>query len=254
MLHPITRLSCLLRFWNLSAKQGILILLSLLLPISIQAATLSDFSAKFAVDAFDIKLGTSTQNLKCQNQNCVLTATAKPSGLASLFIKETTEEIIHLEQTDKQFIWQSYQKKTITRDAVKTVSFVKTHESPSTQVHYVEKDRFWPHQNKLFDMVSIAYALQFYRLNQLPLADFHLQDTGYQAALNITLANPDSSVELADLETELKAEQYHFETSKAKVKIWLLPRYDYFPGRIDVYNIESEKTITLLLEEPPKPL
>lgn len=253
MLYPITRFFNLLRFCTQAAIHTAVICFGLLLPASIQAATLTDFDAIFAVDAFDIKLGTSSQSLRCVDQECVLTATAKPSGLASLFIKESTEENIRLKQTDKQLIWQSYLKKTITRDAVKTVRFVKTQENPP-QVHYVEKDRFWPLQNRLYDMVSIAYALQFYRLNQQPLTGFHLQDTGYQAVLDIKLVKPDDVLELADLKTEIDAEQYHFETSKAKVKIWLLPRYDYFPGRIDVYNIESEKTITLLLEEPPKPL
>ncbi|WP_373020299.1 DUF3108 domain-containing protein [Thiomicrorhabdus sp.] len=221
------------------------------------AATIKTFSAKYEVQAFDIKLGTSVQTLECNGQECTLTAKAKPSGLASMFINEATEEVIHLKQTDNELIWQSYQKTTHTNsktpEILKTVKFVKTETDP-VQVHYVEKDRFWPLHSKLFDMVSMAYALQYAKLNQQPLNNFYLQDTGAQDAVTVEPYGEAENLELADLETSVESEQYRFETSKAKVKIWLLPRYDYFPGRIDVYNIESEKTITLILEELPKPL
>ncbi|MDG6777713.1 DUF3108 domain-containing protein [Thiomicrorhabdus sp. zzn3] len=224
----------------------------LALPDYAFAKPLPQFQARFEVDAFGIKLGTSEQELKCIEAHCTLTATAKPSGLASLFVNEQTEEIIHLQQSDTDFIWQSYQKTTFKKGNVsKTVRFIATDDN---QVHYVEKDRFWPHNPNVFDMVSIAYALQFYLLNQKPLTGFHLQDTGSQDAVTIQALNGKSRIDLADMETTVEAQGLAFETPKAKIKIWLLPAYDYFPGRIEVYNIEKDKTITLLLEEPPKTL
>ncbi len=236
---------------------GVLTGLVISLPMNASAAVIKDFKASFEVDAFDIKLGTSQQTFRCEQQNCTLTATASPSGIASWFLHEETEEIIHLQQTESGFAWQSYQK--ITRSTsekgkiLKTVNFVKTDSMP-VRVNYIEKERFWPIKPKLYDMVSIAYALQYAKLNKQPLNGFHLQDTNLQEAVDISDSNPIESLELADLETTVDAERFEFETSKAKIKVWLLPSYDYFPGRIDVYNIEKDKTITLLLEELPETL
>lgn len=231
---------------------ALIALSALALPSYTFAKPLPQFQAQFEVDAFGIKLGTSEQNLKCIENSCTLTATATPSGLARLFVNEQTEEIIQLQQTDTDFIWQSYQKTTIKKGKVsKTVRFVTTDDN---QIHYVEKDRFWPQNPNVFDMVSIAYALQFHLLNQKPLNGFYLQDTGSQDAVTIQTLEGKNRIDLADMETTLEAQGLAFETPKAKIKIWLLPAYDYFPGRIEVYNIEKDKTITLLLEEPPKTL
>ncbi|WP_178861070.1 DUF3108 domain-containing protein [Thiomicrorhabdus cannonii] len=216
------------------------------------ARNLPEFNAMFAVHAFNIKLGTSEQQLSCENSDCTLVATAKPSGFASLFVKEYTEERVALQQHNESLAWQSYQKIIHRKDGNdKTVTFELSDGQPS-EVLYPEKQRRWPLQGKLYDMASIAYALQFARLNNQPLSDFYLQDTHGQEAITLTPMPDLKEVALADFETSYPAEAYGFATSKAKVKVWLLPEYSFFPAKIEVYNTEADKTIILVLEELPE--
>jgi len=238
----------------LKLKGLIAVSLFTLLPHSASAKPLPEFNVTFEVHAFDIMFGISKQALTCQDQNCTLTATATPSGLASLFVSESTyEEITFLNNSDN-LKWLSYLKQSgedlSDLENVKTVSMIRSEKD--SHIRYPERDKQWPNQENIYDIVSIAYALQYRKLNQLALNDIYLQDTSGQEKLNISQPKSRSEVELADLETSLISEQYEFATSKAKVKIWLLPTYHYFPGRVDVYNIQKDKTITLLLQEPPK--
>ncbi|MBD3755083.1 MAG: DUF3108 domain-containing protein [Gammaproteobacteria bacterium] len=216
------------------------------------ARNLPEFNASFAVHAFNIQLGTSEQQLTCENSDCTLVATAKPSSFASLFVKEYTEERVALQQHNASLVWQGYQKITHRKNGNdKTVTFELSDSQPA-EVLYPEKQRSWPLQDKLYDMASIAYALQFARLNKEPLNNFYLQDTHGQEAIAPTLVNEVKEVTLADFETSYPAEAYSFATSKAKVKVWLLPEYSFFPAKIEVYNTEADKTIILVLEELPE--
>ncbi|HHS99653.1 MAG TPA: DUF3108 domain-containing protein [Thiomicrospira sp.] len=232
----------------------VLALLITLLPLKLIAAPLPEFDATFEVHAFDIMFGTSKQSFRCQKQDCTLKATASPSGLASFFVSESTYEEIAFKQTADSLQWLSYSKKSgddlTDLENVKTITLKRS--ANGTEVIYPEKEKRWDNQTNLYDVASIAYAIQYYKLNSLPIKGFYLQDTHGQDAITITQTNTSQELELADLETTLKAEQYQFKTRKAEVKIWLLPEYQYFPGRVDVYNIEKDRTITLLLEQPPK--
>ncbi len=217
------------------------------------AKPLPEFDATFEVHAFDIVLGNSKQSLNCQGEKCTLSATAKPSGLASLFISEKTHEEIKLTQNGPNLTWHSYVKQAgddlKDKKKLKTVSLIRA--SDSSNIFYPEKDKQWPNQTKIFDIVSIAYALQHHQLNKLAIEGFYLQDTYGQEKLSIRSNQPVKELELADFKTQVKAVPFEFNTSKANVKIWLLPEHHYFPGRVDVYNIEKEKTITLLLKKLP---
>lgn len=221
------------------------------LPFTIQAATIPDFNARFEVHAFGIKLGTSEQRFQCRNDACSLKALAAPSGLASWFVNEKTDETVELTQNNKHFTWQRYLKKSgpDLDHPKKTVEFVR---QTNGRVFYVEKERSWQAHSGVYDMVSIAYALQYRRLNQLSLDGLYLQDTHDQEKLKITPLKSNTNLDLADPEATVHSETFTFETSKAKVKIWLIKTHQYFPGRIEVYNKEKDKTITLLLEELPE--
>lgn len=231
-----------------------LTLLITLLPFKLSAATLPEFDATFEVHAFDIMFGISKQSFRCHNQDCTLKATASPSGLASFFVSESTYEEIQFKQTANTLKWLSYSKKAgddlNDLENIKTVTLKRS--TDQTEILYLEREKRWDNQSNLFDVASIAYAIQYYKLNSLPIEGFHLQDTSGQDALTISQIKPSQELELSDQETTLKAEQYQFKTSKAEVKIWLLPTYQYFPGRVDVYNIAKDRTITLLLQQPPK--
>lgn len=216
------------------------------------SAALPEFEARYAVHAFNIQLGTSQQQLTCQDHHCTLTAIAKPSGFASLFVKEYTEERVTLQQRHDSLSWQGYQKITHRADGTaKTVTFEVTDSRP-VEIFYPEKKRRWPMPDKLYDMASIAFALQFARLNNQPLSGFHLQDTDAQEAIDLTPIAAVNEVNLADFETAYSAEAYAFSTPKAKVRVWLLPQYNFFPAKIEVYNTDADKTIILVLEELPK--
>lgn len=217
------------------------------------ASSLPNADLEFEVHAFDIVFGKSKQTLRCHQNNCQLTAIARPSGLASWFVSESTREVIQFRQTKQQLTWLSYRKEAgddlDDTDDLKTVTLKR---DANNQVTYPEKNKQWPQQPNLFDMVSISYALAFRRLNQQSLTGLVIQDTYGQDPITIQANNKKQTLELADFKTEVNTQILQFETKVAKVKIWQMPQYDYLPARVDVYNKEKDKTITLLLTQLPK--
>lgn len=221
-------------------------------PGHAQTEPLHDFQARFEVTAFGLTLGHAQQRLQCQTQQCILSATAKPSGMAKLFVKEMTRETVQLRPSPAGLDWQGYQKITSPLDrpdqTLKTVTFEPTGQNPP-QIRYVEKSRTWPKPARVFDLLSIAYAIQHARLNQLPLDELHLLDTPGVEPLRLESPPKPDSLTLANSDRVMKAERLEFKTSRAYVTVWLLKEQRFFPARIEIENTETNKTITFLLEE-----
>lgn len=231
------------------------IVLGFMLPLSAFAQPLSDFNATFKIQALGMNLGTSKHTFKCNETGCTLTAYSKPEGLAKLLLNERSQETIQIEQLNNQFKWLSYTKKygkdLSNKDEFKVESYLVNLNTP-TEIINPNRQKSWPAQLEIFDSISLAYAVQFNALNEKPLNQLFLQESKRQQPLVLKSAFTPDALTLNNGKIFANAQRFDFETQKAKVKIWLLPTYDYFPGRVDVYNIKKEKTLTLVLQEPPK--
>jgi len=232
-----------------------LIATSFILLQPVNAAELSNFKAVFNVEAIGLTLGQAKHSMDCQESTCTLKSVAKPSGFAAAFFKDTSHETIKLQQNDTMFTWQSYSKLGVSykdgKAKEKTLNLQLNVEQ--NKVICPEKKREWPMQPQLFDVMSISYAIQHAKLNNLPLTNFTLQDSNFQDKLQLKSTNNRDFLDFDFEDNDLDAVKYHFTSKHAEIELWLLPKYDYFPGKIRVVNKE-EKTITLSLAEPPKTL
>jgi len=217
------------------------------------ATPLPNFKAQFNVEALGLNLGLAKHSLQCQSEKCTLKSDAKPTGFAAAFFKDSSHETIQLKQTQNELIWQSYHKLGISYKndkAKQKIINLKLNEKQD-KVLCPEKKREWPNQPKLFDVMSIAYAIQHAKLNNQSLQNFTLQDTNFQDKLTLKSTDPKDFVDLDFAEDSLTAVKYLFTSQHAKIELWLLPKYNYFPGKIRIEN-KDDKTITLSLAEQPQ--
>jgi len=218
------------------------------------AATLPNFSAVYDVNAYGIDLGEAKQSFNCQNSDCTLISIAKPSGLAALFFKDSSVETIKLTQTDNEFKWLSYHKVGISeKDGEKiqkqtTLTLDETH----GQIWHKEKQKAWPIQANIYDLMSIVYAIQYNKLNNRPLTDLYIQDNNFQDKLTLTSSDEVESLIFEFSEEWIDALRYTFDSQNSKIELWLLPNYHYFPGKIRVTHKEDDRAITLNLAELQK--
>lgn len=226
---------------------------SFFLSATAQATPLPYFKAQFNVEALGLNLGLAKHSLQCQSENCTLKSDAKPTGFAAAFFKDSSHETIQLKQTQNELIWQSYHKLGISykNDKAKQKIINLKLDAEQNKVVCPEKKREWPSQAKLFDVMSIAYAIQHAKLNNDTLENFTLQDTNFQDKLTLKSSNPKDFIDLDFADDSLTAVKYLFTSQHAKIELWLLPKYNYFPGKIRIVN-KDDKTITLSLAEPPK--
>jgi len=230
-----------------------LFLLSLFLVLPAKAADLPNFRAVFNVEALGLTLGQAKQSFICKDQNCTLTSDAKPSGLAAVFFKDSSHETIKLTQKDNTFTWLSYHKLGISyKDGKPTEKNLNLIYHPETgMINCPEKNRQWLMTGKVFDSISIAYAIQHAVINKQPVNNFTLQDSNFQDTLMHKNTDKHAYVDLDFSDDTLDAVKYSFNSQHVNIELWLLPKYNYFPGKIRIIN-KDEKTITLSLAEPPK--
>ncbi|MDX1352149.1 MAG: DUF3108 domain-containing protein [Thiomicrorhabdus sp.] len=217
------------------------------------SAELADFKAVYDVDALGLTLGQAKHQFTCSDSNCTLKSDAKPSGFAAVFFKDSSHETIQLTQTQDELTWQSYHKLGISYkdDKVKEKQQNFIFNAEQNKVIYPEKQREWPMQPQLFDSISIAYAIQHAVINQQSVEQFTLQDANFQDKLTLKSTDEEAFVAIDFADDNLDAVKYHFASDHVEIELWLLPKYNYFPGKIRIVNKE-EKTITLTLAEPPK--
>lgn len=234
------------------------LLLSLLLPSKSLAETLPNFQAVYSVHAFGATLGKARHSYKCINGDCTLISRAKPEGFAALFIKDSSVEVIKLKQDDQSFNWQSYHKVGISEKDGKTskkrVTLIRNEENDT--IEFTEGERHWPSHPHTYDIMSIAYAVQWHALKQTDFRQLvlYLQDNNFQEQLSFTLIAKDDDLSLPFEFEELRVQQYRLETKNYQIDLWLMPQKRYFPGKIRLINRAEDRTITLQLAEPVKTL
>ncbi|MBF6058256.1 MULTISPECIES: DUF3108 domain-containing protein [Thiomicrorhabdus] len=223
-----------------------------LIPALAQAQSIPPFNADFAVNAFGFNLGLAHQKMTCDKElNCTIESIAKPKGWISNFVDESSVESIALQQSDEGFQWLSYQKTTLKNDKVAKIETLKL-DSDEERIEYVEKQRFWPQQDNAYDASSLAYAIQYWKLNNKPLEDFYLQDSKLQQKLTFNTIDQAVKLELPFQKKDVNALRYDFSSEQANIQLWLLPDYDYFPGKIRIENTEEDRVIVLTLAKPPQ--
>ncbi|HHS99423.1 MAG TPA: DUF3108 domain-containing protein [Thiomicrospira sp.] len=217
------------------------------------ATELRNFKAVFDVEAVGLTLGQAKHSMHCKDSICTLKSDAKPSGFAAAFFKDSSHETIKLKQNDTMLSWLSYSKLGISYkdDKAKEKTIHLQLNAEKNSVICPEQQREWPVQPQLFDVISISYAIQHAKLNDLPLTNLTLQDTNFQDKLKLKSTDNNDFLEFDFADNHLDAVKYHFTSKHAEIELWLLPKYDYFPGKIRIVN-KKEKTITLSLAEPPK--
>ncbi len=218
------------------------------------AEKIPDFKASFEVEAMGMSLGKAKHQLRCQDSDCTLTNQAKPEGFAAMLSSDSSIERVKLKQTENGLFWLSYHKtgysKKNGQERKKVSILEKSHtDNKVTFFRNQKKKSEWPIQNKLFDTVSLAYAFQHAYLNQNPLDQFVLQDTNFQDKLELKTQKNDSiDLGFAD---RINAVKYRLVSQNVQIELWLIPEYNYFPGRMRIVN-QNDKTITLSLVKPPK--
>lgn len=222
-----------------------------------QAATLKNFSATFDVRVLGFTVGEITQTFECDQQShlCTLSSEAIPPSWAKRFINESAIEKIKLHQSEEQFTLLEY-KKYLTReydDRTEHKTFTIQRETePKPQLRYLEKDTTWPNQALAFDVISLAYALQYQVLNKRPLTDFYLQDEKEQQAIQFSKTFVNDKLEPDYADDGITALRFEFSNAKIDAKLWLLPQYQYFPGKIEILNKEENRRIILEINKRPK--
>jgi hypothetical protein len=217
------------------------------------AQSLSPFKAEFEVEALGMVLGKAKHAMDCQQNHCTLTSDAKPSGLAAMLSSDASFEEVTLVQNGAELKWLKYKKTEHTkkngepRTKIKTLTLNETNNT----IVYQKNKRQWPAKANTYDSISLAYAIQHAELNEKKVDNFVLQDTHFQAPLKLKSRTDNSSVELNFADYKLDAVKYQFTSSHAQVDIWLLPKYNFFPGKIKILN-KKKQTIQLTLAEPPK--
>lgn len=238
-----------------SACTTLTALLLLTIPQS-YAATLPNFTSAYSVNAFGVDLGKAKHTFHCQDNDCTLTSIAKPSGLAALFVKESSIETIKLIQSDDELKWLSYHKLGLSEKGGKQIEkqTTLTRDDALQQIWHAEKQRSWPIQKDIFDLMSIAYAIQYNKLNNRPLNTLYIQDSNFQDALTLISTKESEKLNLEFKKQDLDAVRYTFDSHNSKIELWLLKNEHYFPGKIRVTHKENNRAITLNLAELQKTL
>lgn len=210
------------------------------------------FEAEFAVRVMGFNIGTVYQNMKCEDENCVLTSEANPPRWARRFINESTLETIHLTINDQAFQWHRYHKDLERRYSDRTVNIeVDLIAQPEQdKIIFPQREREWPYSPYAYDLISLAYALQYYaKTDSLP--DFILQEEKQQTAVEFSRKNHATRTHL-NYQSNADARLFEWTTPTLEVKVWLIESLDLFPGKIEVFNKEHNRRILLTLDRQPK--
>ncbi|AHF01473.1 hypothetical protein THIAE_06630 [Thiomicrospira aerophila AL3] len=241
------------------SKRPVLLIgmIMLILTGSIQAvvaqSTLKpDFNAEFTVRVMGINVGTASQSLSCEAQSCLLETSAIPDRWARRLANEQTHERIELGLDDNnQLRWLSYQK-TLQRYRGNTTPQITRFfwDSEANEIVNPDRNLSWPASEQAFDMIAIIYALrQSLRAGQHnpPLL---LQEDKRQTPVSFVSANQTTQVH-TQFRSNLAARYYEWASEEVQVKIWLLDDFAFFPGRIELTQHDSGRSVILSLKSPP---
>lgn len=228
----------------------IVISLSLLSPA--QAKPSQNFNAEFAVRLMGFNVGLVQQKMRCQADTCTLTSEAEPPWWAKRFINESTYEISKIQTANNQFRWLSYHKDLTRRhdDRTQKIEVDLVANLEDNLIVSPQKDLSWPDSPYAYDIMSIAYALQFYTLNGEPTPPLVLQEEKQQSLVKFDVANQATKSHL-NYKSDMKARYYEWTTDTQEIKVWLIEDLNFFPGRIEINNFEPKRRVVLVLDKPP---
>lgn len=241
-------------FLSFRALWRSLIITSLLtLSWHANALPLKNFDVEFDVRVLGFKVGTAYQNLHCDAEgNCLLTSEAKPPSWARRFINEESIEKTRLKQTKTDLTWLEY-KKYLTRhydDETIHKTYTLVRNPDKKQIDFLEEKKHWPEQKHVYDMISMAYGVQFMVLTKQSLDNLYLQDDKVQQRFRFTTKFEDDEIELP-FEEEAQTKLFEFHNGKIDAQLWLMPSLNYFPVRIIILNKEEDRKIELELKKQP---
>ncbi len=195
-----------------------------------------NMQATYVVSAFGADIGESHQQLQCDTQgDCRLTSDTRPIGLARLFTSERLQEAsyFHLGNPPR---WARYEKKKYDGDKlVRTVTLVRKQAS----IVYVEGPRRFPAHDRVYDALSLPYLLHHWNTPPKPL---YLQDNNWQDQLKPLRWHQPEQL------NDQPVHRYTLQGQHVKVDIWLTSR-NTPPLKVQVYNHDTNKTITLTLKQ-----
>lgn len=222
-------------------------------PISAQVNPSQNFNAEFAVRLMGFNVGIVQQKMRCQMDTCTLTSEAEPPWWARRFINESTFETSKISTKNNQFRWLSYHKDLSRRhdDRTQKIEVDLIANLENNRIAFQQKDLDWPGSPYAYDIMSIAYALQFYALNGEPTPPLVLQEEKQQSLVKFDTANQKTKIHL-NYKSDMKARYYEWTTDTQEIKVWLIEDLNFFPGRIEVNNIEAKRRVVLTLDKPPQ--
>lgn len=232
---------------------GLLLLTAGLNPAVSTANSLSPvFDAEFSVRVMGFNVGIASQKLTCQANNCLLETRAVPDRWARRLANEETHEKIQLRLQDQgQLQWISYQK-TLQRYRGNTTPQISQFFWDEKQDLIINPDRdlTWPASTDAFDMISIIYALRQQLRAGMPNPNLILQEDRRQTPIHFIHANKPAQVH-TQFRSNLKARYYEWASEDVQVKIWLLEDFTFFPGRIELTQHDSGRSVILSLRSAP---
>ncbi len=213
---------------------------------------LKNFNAVFDVRVFGFNIGDTSHKMKCQENLCQLTSEATPSRWARRWINEETVEVIQLDQSNNDIKLLEY-KKYLTRH-IDAQSIQKTttiqRDLKNNQLHFIEGQKTFNPKPHAFDLISLAYAIQYLVINQQPLNSLFLQDDKNQQKIVFSEVFKEHKIYL-DFSGHIASQRFSFSNDKISAKLWLIPELNHFPGKIEVHNKETDRKITLELQKKP---
>ncbi len=240
----------------LSTLLSLFFFMMLAYTASSHSATLPNFKTSYYVNAFGVELGKAKHRFSCQQEDCTLVSRAKPSGMAALFFSDSSIETIQLKQSQTNLTWLSYHKLGTSKKDGKQVQKHTTlqRNNNKNQVIFIEKNRTWPIPSNVFDILSLPYAIQYFKLNNQNLKELELyiQDSNFQEKLIFRTVDQPKNLNFKFSNHQFKALKYVFESQQFRMELWLLPKHQYFPAKIRLINKKENKIITLNLAEQPK--
>lgn len=237
---------------NVQPILSILIVAGILFTSQALAGPSQNFNAEFAVRLMGFNVGTVQQKMHCEANICTLTSEAEPPWWAKRFINESTYETTKILTENNQFRWLSYHKE-LTRHHDDRTQHIKTDliaDLEKDLIQSPQKELSWPGSPYAYDIMSIAYALQFYTLNGEPTPPLVLQEEKQQTQVEFNVANQTTKTHL-NYKSNVKARYYEWTTDTQEIKVWLIKDLNFFPGRIEVNNTQAKRRVILALDKPP---
>lgn len=225
------------------------------LSTTVSAKNLEDFSARFNVQVAGFNLGQGTHKMTCIEGKCTLKSAARPSGFIRNFFKDELYETSQFIQNKQSIQWLSYRKREVKFKRGEQRETNMTLKVVEDNILLLETDKQFPKQDFVYDPMSIAYVMQWLRLNNQPRILFDgliLQTEKQQLPIHFTEFAQPISKGFDFAEQTLTGEKYRFQSDKIDVELWLVKRFNWFPAKINITRKDKNRTITLNLASPPK--